>query len=161
MMIMEELTGPAGQTYMLRTPQPGQTRLWAMQAIAHGADGLLHFRWRSAERGAEEYWFGVLDHDNVPRERFEDFKQEGREMQKLGPQIVGSKVVSDIAVIKDFEDEWVFDYQFLTKEIKISASLQRAVPGRVGAAAQHRFREPDGRPERLQTGLCTATGIDG
>ena len=120
MMIMEELSGPAGQTYMLRTPQPGQTRLWAMQAIAHGADGLLHFRWRSAERGAEEYWFGVLDHDNIPRARFEDFKQEGREMAKLGPQIVGSKVVSDIAVIKDFEDEWVFDYQFLTKEIKIA-----------------------------------------
>src|SRR5215469_8358845 len=36
MMIMEQLTGPAGQTYMLRTPQPGQTRRWAMQAIAHG-----------------------------------------------------------------------------------------------------------------------------
>jgi beta-galactosidase len=121
MMIMEELTGPAGQTYMLRTPQPGQTRLWAIQAIAHGADGLLHFRWRSAERGAEEYWFGVLDHDNVPRARFEDFKKEGREMQKLGPQIVGSKVISDIAVIKDVEDEWVFDYQYLTKEIKITA----------------------------------------
>jgi beta-galactosidase len=121
MMIMEELTGPAGQTYMLRTPQPGEARLWAMQAIAHGADGLLHFRWRSAERGAEEYWFGVLDHDNVPRARFEDFKKEGQEMQKLGPQILGSKIISDIAVIKDFEDEWVFDYQYLTKEIKTSA----------------------------------------
>jgi len=119
MMIMEQLTGPAGQTYLLRTPQPGQMRLWAMQAIAHGADGLLHFRWRSALRGAEEYWFGVLDHDNVPRARFEEFKQEGRELQKIGPQIVGSKVVSKIAAIKDFEDEWVFDYQYLTKEINI------------------------------------------
>lgn len=119
MMIMEELTGPAGQTYMLRTPAPGQVRLWAMQAIAHGADGLLHFRWRSAERGAEEYWFGVLDHDNVPRARFEDFKREGREMKKLGPQILGSKVVSQIAVIKDFEDEWVFDEQYLTSETKL------------------------------------------
>lgn len=119
MMIMEELTGPAGQTYMLRTPQPGQTRLWAMQAIAHGADGLVHFRWRSAERGAEEYWYGVLDHDNVPRARFADFKKEGQEMKRLGPEILGSKVVSEIAAIKDFEDEWVFDYQFLTTETKI------------------------------------------
>jgi beta-galactosidase len=122
MMIMEQLTGPAGQTYMLRTPQPGEARLWAMQAVAHGADGLLHFRWRSAMRGAEEYWFGVLDHDNVPRARFEEFKQEGLELQKIGPQIVGSKVVSDIAVIKDFEDEWVFDYQFLTKEVNVGAA---------------------------------------
>jgi beta-galactosidase len=122
MMIMEELTGPAGQTYMLRTPQPGQVRLWAMQTIAHGADGLLHFRWRTAQRGAEEYWYGVLDHDNVPRARFEDFEQEGRELQKIGPQIVGSKVVSDIAVIKDFDDEWVFDYQFLTTEVNVGAA---------------------------------------
>ena len=117
MMIMEQLTGPAGQTYMLRSPRPGETRLWAMQAIAHGADGMLHFRWRSARRGPEEYWFGVLDHDNVPRSRFEDFKKEGQELQKIGPQIVGSKVVSEIATIKDFEDQWVFDYQYLTKEI--------------------------------------------
>jgi beta-galactosidase len=121
MMIMEELTGPAGQTYMLRTPQPGQMRLWTMQAIAHGADGLLHFRWRSALRGAEEYWYGVLDHDNVPRARFEEFKQEGNELQIIGPQIFGSKVVSQIAVIKDFEDEWVFDYQFLTTDVNLSA----------------------------------------
>ena len=120
-MIMEQLTGPAGQTYLLRTPRPGETRLWAMQAVAFGADGLLHFRWRSALRGAEEYWYGVLDHDNVPRERFNDFKQEGQEMQKIGEQVCGAKVVSQIAVIKDFEDEWVFDYQFLTKEINVPA----------------------------------------
>ena len=120
-MIMEELTGPAGQTYLLRSPRPGETRLWAMQAVAYGADGLLHFRWRSARRGTEEYWYGVLDHDNVPRARFEQFKQEGQELQKLGPQIVGSKVFSQIAVIKDFEDEWVFDYQYLTREINVGA----------------------------------------
>ena len=142
MMIMEQLTGPAGQTYLLRTPRPGspggvklvarggaaleatppgEMRLWAMQTVAHGADGLLHFRWRAARRGAEEYWFGVLDHDNVPRARFEDFKQEGQELQKIGPQIVGSKVVSQIAVIKDFEDEWAFNYQFLTEEVNVGA----------------------------------------
>jgi beta-galactosidase len=120
-MIMEQLTGPAGQTYLLRTPRPGEMRLWAMQAVALGADGLLHFRWRAARRGAEEYWYGVLDHDNIPRARFEDFKQEGLELQKIGPQVFGSKVVSKIAVIKDFEDEWVFDYQFLTKEVNVGA----------------------------------------
>lgn len=122
MMIMEQLTGPAGQTYLLRTPRPGEMRLWAMQTVAHGADGLLHFRWRSARRGAEEYWYGVLDHDNVPRERFEDFKREGHELQKIGPQVVGSKLISDIAVIKDFEAEWVFAHQYLTKEVNVGAA---------------------------------------
>jgi beta-galactosidase len=121
MMITEQLTGPAGQTYMLRTPQPGEMRLWAMQAIAHGADGVLHFRWRSALRGAEEYWYGVLDHDNIPRARFEEFKQEGRELRQIGAQIAGSKVVSEIAAIKDFESDWVFDYQYLTTEVNVNA----------------------------------------
>jgi len=119
MMIMEQLTGPAGQTYMLRSPRPGETRLWVMQALAHGAEGALHFRWRTARRGAEEYWFGVLDADNVPRGRFEDFKREGRELQKLGPQILGSQLDSQIAVIKDFEADWVFEHQFMTKEVNL------------------------------------------
>jgi beta-galactosidase len=121
MMIVEQLSGPAGQTYMLRSPRPGEVRLWAMQAVAHGAEGMVHFRWRSARRGAEEYWFGVLDHDNVPRARFAEFKQEGLELQQIGPQVLGAKVVSEIAAIKDFEAEWVFEHQFLTKEISAGA----------------------------------------
>lgn len=121
MMIMEQLTGPAGQTYLLRTPRPGEMRLWAMQAVAHGAEAILHFRWRSARRGAEEYWFGVLDHDNVPRARFEEFKREGRELEKIGPQLVGAKVVSEIAAIRDFEAEWVLDYQYLTRDVSVGA----------------------------------------
>jgi beta-galactosidase len=135
MMIIEQLTGPAGQTYLLRTPRPGETGLWAMQAVAHGAEGLLHFRWRSARRGAEEYWYGVVDHDNVPRARFEEFKEEGRAMRIIGPQIVGSKVDSKIAVIKDFESEWVFDYQYLTEEVNVGAAYNSLFQ----AASEQRF----------------------
>ena len=104
-MIMEQQTGAGGQTYLLRSPRPGEMRLWTFQSIAHGADGIVHFRWRSARRGIEEYWLGVLDHDSVPRARFREFKAEGLEINKIGPEILGSQVISDIAVIKDFDDE--------------------------------------------------------
>ena len=123
MMIMEEQTGPGGQTYLLRSPRPGEMSLWAFQAIAHGADGMIHFRWRTARRGAEEYWSGVLEHDNVPRARFQEFKKEGAEINKIGNEILDSKLVSDIAVIKDFDDEWVFDFQYFTPEVNIGASF--------------------------------------
>jgi beta-galactosidase len=122
-MIMEQQTGPGGQTYLLRSPRPGEMNLWAWQAIAHGADGMLHFRWRTARRGAEEYWYGVLDHDNIPRARYDEFKKEGAEINKVGKAILGSQVVSDIAVIKDFEDEWVFDHQYFTSEVNVAASV--------------------------------------
>ena len=123
MMVMEEQTGRAGQTYLLRVPRPGEMNLWAFQAIAHGADGMVHFRWRTARRGAEEYWYGVLDHDNVPRARFQEFKKEGLEIKKIGQEILGSKLVSDVAVIKDFDAEWIFDYQYFTREVNIGSEF--------------------------------------
>jgi len=123
MMVMEQQTGPAGQTYMLRSPRPGEMNLWAFQTIAHGADGVLHFRWRGARRGAEEYWFGVLDQDDVPRWRYQEYKKEGREISKIGKEILGSTVESDIAVIKDYDDEWVYDHQYFTREVNIGAEF--------------------------------------
>jgi beta-galactosidase len=119
-MIMEQQTGAGGQTYLLRSPRPGEMRLWTFQSLAHGADGIIHFRWRTARRGIEEYWQGVLDQDNVPRSRYQDFKREGAEIKKISAEIFDSKIISDIAVIKDFEDEWVYDHQFLTDEVHVS-----------------------------------------
>ena len=77
----------------------------------------------AAWRGAEEYWSGVLEHDNVPRARYQEFKKEGAEVNKIGKAILGSQIVSDIAVIKDFEAEWVFDHQYFTHEVNVNASV--------------------------------------
>ena len=38
----------------------------------------------------EQYWYGVLDHDGVPRRRFYEIKKTGHELQKLEKYIVGS-----------------------------------------------------------------------
>jgi len=37
-------------------------------------------------------------------------------MARIGREVLGSIVDAEIAVIKDFETEWVFDHQFLTSE---------------------------------------------
>jgi len=123
-MIMEEQTGPGGQAYLLRTPRPGEMSLWAFQAIAHGSDGILHFRWRTARRGAEEYWSGVLEQDNVPRARYQEFKREGAQIRAIGNELLGSKVVSSFAVLKDYDDEWAYDYQFFTREVNVNQAYQ-------------------------------------
>lgn len=123
-MIMEQQTGPGGQAYLLHTPRPGEMSLWAFQAIAHGADGLLHFRWRTARKGAEEYWAGVLDHDNVPRARYDEFKREGAQLKAIGKELLGSRVISDFAVLKDFDAEWAYDYQFFTREVRVNQAFE-------------------------------------
>lgn len=117
-MIMEQQTGAGGQTYLLRRPRPGEMRLWTMQSIAHGADGIVHFRWRTARKGIEEYWEGVLDQDDVPRARYEDFRKEGAEIGKISREIFDSKINSEIAVIKDYDNEWAYAHQYLTNEVQ-------------------------------------------
>ncbi len=122
-MVMEQQTGAGGQDYLLTGARPGQQSLWAFQAVAHGADGLVHFLWRTARRGPEEYWDGVIDHDNVGRWKHDEFEKEGRELARIGPEILGSRLEADIAVIKDYDAEWVYDYQYFTREVNVGAAF--------------------------------------
>ena len=58
--IMETLSGPPGCWMpMWRTPYPGFIRAVSWQCIARGADTIVHFRWRSAPSGAEQFWHGL------------------------------------------------------------------------------------------------------
>ncbi len=97
--VMEQQCGPGGQNqYLLDTPEPGEMRKWAYVNIARGADGMLLFRERTCRFGAEEYWIGVLDHDNVPRRRYREAAQLGAELQRIGAAILGTAVTVRIAV---------------------------------------------------------------
>ncbi len=118
-MIMEQQSGPSGQCNLFSSPRPGEMCLWVFQAIAHGADGIVHFRWRTAQKGLENYWYGILSQDNIKRGRYLEFKEEGNRINKIKDEIFGSEIKSDIAVIKDFDNEWVSDYNFFTSEVDL------------------------------------------
>ena len=90
--------------YMLDTPEPGEMRQLTMVTIARGADSLLYFRWRTCRFGAEEYWGGIIDHDNVPRRRYKELAQIGRDLQRIGPEIIGTSVFIDIAIASGDQD---------------------------------------------------------
>jgi beta-galactosidase len=90
-MLPEQQSGPGGQSdYFHDTPEPGEMRRMAYTSIARGADSLLFFRWRTARYGAEEYWCGVLDHDNVPRRRYQEAALLGEELKRVGPAVLGT-----------------------------------------------------------------------
>lgn len=100
-----ELASGAGgaRDFFLETPEPGQMRLWAWHAIAHGADGILHFRWRTIRHGQELYWRGLLDHDSRPRRRHRELVHEARELARLAPHWAGTVREVKIGVLVDFE----------------------------------------------------------
>jgi beta-galactosidase len=100
--IPEQQSGPGGQApYFQDHPEPGELRKMTYASIARGADSLLYFRWRSCRFGAEEYWCGILDHDNVPRRRYAEVKQIGAELRRLGPALRGTHVHADAVVAGD------------------------------------------------------------
>ena len=104
--VMEQQSGPCGKSAFGATPHPGHIRLWAWQAVAHGADAIMYFRWRACLYGAEQYWHGLLGHDGIPGRRYHEAAQTGQEMQKAAERIEGSDVVAQIGMIKDFDNDW-------------------------------------------------------
>ncbi len=104
--VMEEQSGPCGWDVFGGTPRPGQLRLWTYQAAAHGCEGVVYFRFRSAPFGMEQYWLGVVGHDGVPRRRFFEIRQTGAELQKLSGLFVGAKSPTDVLIVKSYEAAW-------------------------------------------------------
>ena len=109
--VMEAQSGKSGWHIMGSAPRPGEIRLWAYQAIAHGADGIVFFRWRSCRFGTEQFWHGVLDHDGKPRQRYDEIKQMGEELQRVGKRIYGGEVSADVALLLSYESRFAFQIQ--------------------------------------------------
>lgn len=82
--ITEAIMGAQGHDLTGYLPRPGQAKLWSWQAMAHGCEGLLYFRYRGAAKGAEQFCYGIIDPDNVKGRRFyeaQSFFTEVREFE--------------------------------------------------------------------------------
>lgn len=105
--IMEQQSGANGWTTRMEgpAPRPGQLTLWAMQSVAHGADFISFFRWRTCTVGTEMYWHGILDYDNRDNRKLAEVKDFYAKFRKLDP-ICGAEYVAAFALIKDYDNEW-------------------------------------------------------
>lgn len=109
--IMEQLSGGLGcWAPMSRTPDPGMIKGYSLQAFAHGADTVVHFRWRCATGGAEMHWHGLIDHSNVPGRRFAEFADLCKEAENLS-EMCDTQIKSDVAILYSPEDEYAFKIQ--------------------------------------------------
>ncbi len=105
-MVMEQTAGPCGWENFGRDPWPGEIRKIAYQQVAHGCDGMVWFRWRTCTVGREQYWHGLLGHDGKPLRRYHEAAQTAQELRKLEPLLRGTTVVSDVAIVYDYDNLW-------------------------------------------------------
>jgi len=105
--IMEQQSGPNGWNTRMEAPapKPGQMTLWTLQSIAHGADYVSYFRWRTCTMGTEIYWHGILDYSNRDNRRLAELKEIYKKTQAIAG-VAGSFYQTAFAVIKDYDNIW-------------------------------------------------------
>jgi beta-galactosidase len=106
-LVLEHRSGTFGG-FMLgdATAPPGLSRLWAWQTLAHGADGVLFFRWRMNNGGSEQYWQGLLNYDGTPGRAYPEVKRMGAEVEKVGSDLVDAATPASVAQIMSFDSDW-------------------------------------------------------
>jgi len=108
--VMEQQCSYLTRDELTPAPRPGETRSWTYQSIAHGADGIIYFRWRPCRFGDEQFHGGVLRHDGSRKgPRYQEVKEIGKELGRIGDEIAGTTVEADVGIYYSFEQNWSMD----------------------------------------------------
>lgn len=128
--VMEQAAGPLGWGMMQRNLRPGELRKIAMQQVAHGADGMVWFRWRSCTAGREQYWHGLLGHDGKAGRRYREAAATAKDLHRLWPTLAGTTVRTKVAMVYDYDSIWAFEAQPAYEGFKryVDALLRFHVP---------------------------------
>ncbi|MDO4293605.1 MAG: beta-galactosidase [Eubacteriales bacterium] len=105
--IMEQQSGANGWNTRMEapTPRPGQLTLWTMQSIAHGADFVSYFRWRTCTVGTEIYWHGILDYSGRENRRLREVRAVAEKLSHM-QELAGSRYVAKVGILKDYDNIW-------------------------------------------------------
>ena len=121
--IMEQQSGANGWNTHAEAPapKPGQLILWAMQSVMHGADFVNFFRWRTATKGTEMYWHGILDYDNCDNRKLAEVKAFHTRIQAIN-EVAGAEYVAPLALVRDYDN--IFDAQLDVWHGRVSESSE-------------------------------------
>ena len=103
-LMMEQTPGRAGFQHVATPKRPGLNRLWSLQAVARGADGILHFQWRASKQGAERTHGAMLPHAGADSRVFREICELGKELGGLS-DVLGTAVAAEVAIVLDW-DSW-------------------------------------------------------
>ncbi|GAB5357324.1 hypothetical protein AAMO2058_000364900 [Amorphochlora amoebiformis] len=114
--IAEQLIGAQGHNMIGYLPRPGEAAMWSIQALLHGATGLMFFRWRSASKGQEVFCYGVQDSDNVPKRRFYEAKKVFS-FGRLHAPLLAAPVRARVAVLYSYQSVFAWQAQLQSKTL--------------------------------------------
>jgi len=114
--VMEAQPGWVNWSANNRALDPGQTRELAWQAVAHGADALLYWQWRSAPGGQEQYHGTLVGADGAPMPIYPEIARTAAEFAKAGPLLAGTAPEADIAMLYSRDSRWAIEQQSFARD---------------------------------------------
>ncbi len=109
--LMETQPGFVNWAATNRTLDRGVVREMAWQAIAHGADAILYWQWRSALNGQEQYHGTLVGADGTPMPVYSEIKQLGEELDHIGSALAGTTIHASVALLNSYDSQWAIDFQ--------------------------------------------------
>ncbi|CAM3778450.1 Beta-galactosidase BglY [Vibrio aerogenes CECT 7868] len=108
-LLMESTPSQTNWQPITKLKKDGMHLLSSMQAVAHGSDSVQYFQWRKSRGSVEKFHGAVIDHVGHADTR------TGREVTQVGQMLenisaaCGSRTVSEVAIIFDWESRWAMD----------------------------------------------------
>lgn len=106
--VMEQQPGPVNWAPYNPAPRDGMVRLWALEAMAHGAEVVSYFRWRQAPFAQEQMHSGLLRPDGSEAEAYDEAATVQRDIARIDWQATER---ADVALIFDYASCWAWEVQ--------------------------------------------------
>jgi beta-galactosidase len=106
--------------------RPGQMRLWSLQAVARGAEGIMFFQWRASHAGAEKFHGAMVPHVGTERSRvWREVRGLGAELGRLDA-LLGARVPAEVALVLDWESWWALELDSRpSRDVRLMDAVQR------------------------------------
>ncbi|MDY3919028.1 MAG: beta-galactosidase [Candidatus Limivivens sp.] len=86
-------------------PNPGALKQAVIQSLAHGAEMMLHFQFRTFPFGAEQLNYAIVDMDGVPRRRYYEMQDTAALLKRLEP-LEKAGFANQAAICVDYDVHW-------------------------------------------------------
>lgn len=109
--VMETQPGSVNWSPYNNMVNKGEARAMAWEAVAHGADGILYWQWRTALGGQEQYHGTLVDQSGQQRPFYREAQKLAFEFRQLSQYIAGSNVKARVAMLNDYDSRWSIEWQ--------------------------------------------------
>ena len=122
--VIETQPGSVNWSNINNSLDKGETRAMAWHDVGHGADEVSYWQWRSAMNGQEEIHGTLVAPDGLPVPLLEEVAQTAKEFSELQGAFRDTRVISQVALLHDYDSRWAIEWQKHTEKYDQFAILR-------------------------------------